>query len=349
MIMHNPSSACVVKPGLFTTVQDGGRFGHQRIGVPVGGAMDGFALRAANALAGNAPHAAALELTLAGLALRLDADALVAVTGGGSAPTVDGRPLPAWRAVFVRRGAVLAFAPAASGCRAYLAIAGGFAVPAVLGSRGTHVPSRLGGLDGRPLRAGDVLPVGAPEPAAAALLAKLRGRAGDAAWAAAAWGVSPHALPAYDDHPVVRVTPGPEYERFAPDSLRLFLDSAFVVSSRSDRMGYRLDGPRLELVGAGAGSLLSEPVTAGTVQVPPDGMPVVLMADRQTTGGYPRIAQVSEADLPLLAQARPGAQVRFELIGHAESRQWLLAFRLEELRLRAGIGMRMREETERYE
>jgi antagonist of KipI len=343
MVMQAQSSAYVEKPGLFTTVQDGGRSGHQCIGVPVGGAMDGFALRAANALVGNDPHAAALELTLAGFALRFAADALVAVTGGGSAPTVDGCPLPAWRAVFVRRGAVLAFAPAASGCRACLAIAGGIAVPAVLGSRGTHVPSRLGGLDGRPLRAGDALPLGAPGPAAVALLAKLRGQGGDASWAAASWGVSLHALPAYGEHPVVRVTPGPEYDRFAPDSLRLFRDSAFVVSPRSDRMGYRLDGPRLEC--AGAGSLLSEPVTAGTIQVPPDGAPVVLMADRQTTGGYPRIAQVSGIDLPVLAQVRPGSQVRFAFIGYTESQQLVLAGHLEELRLRAGIGIRMREET----
>ncbi|WP_158289564.1 5-oxoprolinase subunit PxpB [Paenibacillus flagellatus] len=341
--------AIVERPGVLATVQDGGRAGSQRLGVSAGGAADGFALRAANALAGNAPDAAALELTLGGFALRFAADALVAVAGGGSAPTVDGEPLPRWRAVFVRRGAQLAFAPAASGCRAYLAVAGGFAVPAVLGSRGTHVPAGIGGLDGRPLRAGDVLPLGAAPPAATGLLAALRRRAdaAGAAWAAAPWGVSPYALPAYADRPVVRVTPGPEYGRFAPDVRRLLVAAPFVVSPRSDRMGCRLDGPRLAL--DGAGGLLSEPVTAGTIQVPPDGGPVVLLADRQTTGGYPRIAQVAEADVPLLAQARPGTEVRFEMIGAAESERLLLERRQAERRLAAGIGLRMRlaaDETE---
>ncbi|MBD2863485.1 5-oxoprolinase subunit PxpB [Paenibacillus oceani] len=338
-------SAVVIKSGLLATVQDGGRLGHQRIGVSVSGPMDGFAHRTANALVGNAPDAAALELTLAGFALRLDADSLVAVTGGGALPTVDGRPLPAWRPVFVRRGSVLAFARVADGCRAYLAVAGGFAVPAVLGSRSTHVPARLGGLEGRPLQAGDVLPLGAPGAAAAGLLAALRWQAGNAAWAPAPWGVSPYALPAYNDHPVVRITRGPEYERFTPDSAARFGDTAFVLSHRSDRMGCRLEGPQLRMGLSGGGSMLSEPVAAGTVQVPPDGYPIVLMADRQTTGGYPRIAQVAEADMPVLAQLRPGETVRFEWISTDESQQLLLMQRLEENLIRAGIALRMREEA----
>jgi antagonist of KipI len=240
---------------------------------------------------------------------------------------------------------VLAFARVADGCRAYVAVAGGFAVPAVLGSLSTHVPARLGGLEGRPLQAGDVLPLGAPGAAAAGLLAALRRQAGNAAWAPAPWGVSPYALPAYNDHPVVRVTPGPEYERFTPDSAARFGDTAFVLSPRSDRMGCRLEGPQLRMGLSDGGSMLSEPVTAGTVQVPPDGYPIVLMADRQTTGGYPRIAQVAEADMPVLAQLRPGETVRFEWINTDESQQLLLMQRLEENLIRAGIALRMREDA----
>ena len=329
----------VERPGLLSTVQDEGRRGWQRIGVSVGGAMDAFAAGAANALVANPPEAALIELTLSGFACRFGADALIAVTGGGAVPTIDGRPLPMWRPVFVRAGAVLAFAPAASGCRAYLAAAGGIAVPAVLGSRSTHLAAGFGGLDGRPLRSGDVLPLGAPSPLAAALAPALARQAGGRSWAAADWGASAYALPDYREHPAVRVTAGPEYERFTPQSQSLFRETPFAVSPRSNRMGYRLEGARLE--SASAADSLSEPVAAGTVQVPPDGQPVVLMADRQTTGGYPRIAQVACADLPILAQLRPGAKIRFEFVTLAESQQLLIKQRTDLGLMRAGIAQKL--------
>ena len=332
----------VAKPGWLTTVQDGGRRGYQRYGVPVGGAMDAFALRLANALVGNAPDAAALELTLAGAAFRFAADALVAVTGGGSVPAVNGEPVPMWRPVFIRAGAELAFIPAPEGCRTYVAVAGGIAVPAVLGSRSTQLSARFGGHRGRPLREGDALSFGKPNSPAPALWDALRRRAEGVAWATASWGVSPYALPPYDAHPVIRMTRGPEWDRFAPDTIDLLQRTAFTVSPRSNRIGYRLErGEPLRAEGASA--MLSEPVALGTVQVPPDGRPIVLMADRQTTGGYPRIAQVAEADLPVLAQVHPGGTVRFRIIDPDASQRLWLVRQAEERALFAGIRLKLAE------
>lgn len=298
----------VVEPGLLTTVQDLGRHGHQREGVPPGGAMDPAALRIANVLVGNEEGEAGLEITLLGPTLRFEEEALVAIGGAELGAVVAGVALPPWRPALVPAGATLAFGEARLGCRAYLAVAGGIAVPPVLGSRGTFLRAGLGGVEGRALRRGDVLPVGEPSRLGRRIADGLR-RGPEGGVVVAGWGAGPSLRPAYAERPVVRLLPGGHAHLLTPPSRRALYGAEFRVSPRSDRAGYRLEGPRLAT--SAPLDLLSAGVAFGTVQLPPDGEPIVLMADRQTVGGYPRIGEVAGVDLPLLAQLKPGDRLLF--------------------------------------
>ncbi len=314
-------SLTVLKPGLLTTVQDLGRFGYQQAGLVVSGALDPVALRTANLLVGNPETAAGLEMTLRGPRLRLAADALLALTGADLGATIGGQSVPLGRPVAVRAGTVLAFdKPTASG-RAWLAVAGGVAVPSVLGSRATYLRAALGGLAGRALLVGDELPVG-EWPAAARRLFDLLKPAG-VGWVAARWHLAREPLARTDSSLPVRALPGPEYEQFSPASQEAFWAEPFTVTTAADRMGARLSGPLLERLATG--ELLSSAVTFGTVQVPAGGQPIVLLADCQTTGGYPRLAQVITADLGRLAQALPGTRLRFQPTTLAEAQALYLA------------------------
>ena len=311
----------VERAGPLTTVQDLGRPGHQHEGVPVGGAMDDVALRLANLLAGNAPGVAALEATLAAPALRFARDTHIAVAGADMQWTVDGTPVANWRSTLVPGGAVLAGTMARSGCRAYVAVAGGIDVAPVLGSRATLVAAGLGGVGGRALRAGDVLAIcdavnGAPVRAAGAR------------------SVSPSARPAYGD--TVRLVAGPRLDALVPAARARLLGQPLRVSQQSDRMGVRLEleGEPLEV--RAQHELLTAGVTMGTVQLPPGGAPIILMADRQTTGGYPRLGEVATVDLPLVAQLKPGDRVRFAVLSLAEAQRLYLA-RERELALLARV------------
>jgi len=303
--------------GLFTTVQDAGRFGWRRFGVVVGGPMDADSFAAANALVGNAAGAAALEMTLAGGTFALEADALIAVCGADMTPTLDGAPLPMWRPVRVPAGATIRFGAAARGRYTYVAVAGGIRVPRVLGSRSASTRGPFPGLAGRKLQAGDALPI---EPAP-----PLRGgaeAAADRPFRAPRWLLGDawrFAAPDASGERVVRALRGREWDRFDAETRRRIEDGdwTFVVRAESDRMGYRLD-PAWAPEAARA-NMLSEAVAPGTVQVPPDGRPIALMADSQTTGGYPRLLQVCAVDLGLLAQTRPGGVVRVQLIRHEEA------------------------------
>jgi antagonist of KipI len=291
----------VLRAGLLTTVQDLGRRGHQRDGVPVSGAMDPVALRLANLLAGNDEGAAGLEVTLDGPRLAFDAEAIVAVGGADLQARVDGRRLRPWRAARVPAGGTLEFGGWRAGCRAYVAVGGGIDVAPVLGSRSTYLLARFGGLAGRPLRRGDVLSTGPQRPGSSATLA---GRA-----------IAPSARPAYGGP--VRLIPGAHLDLLTPDARARLFDAEFRVTPKSDRMGYRLAGPPLAL--AAPVELLSAGVAFGTVQLPPGADPIVLMADRQTTGGYPRLGEVATVDLPAMAQLRPGDAVRFAPISLGEA------------------------------
>jgi len=280
----------IVKPGLVTTVQDLGRFGYQASGVPVAGPMDAFSHRLANQLVGNDPDAATIEVTLIGPEIAVEADTTIAITGAQFEVSYDGRLLPIGASVNVSRGGQLRFGRVHQGARAYLAVAGGIQTPVVLGSRATHLVSRMGGVNGRALVAGDRLPV--VEPSASVRARKATGLT----------------LPT-GGRARLRVIPGPQEEWFAPSAFQALSSVSFRVSPRSNRMGYRLEGP--PLVRSREGELISEPVGMGAIQVPGAGEPILLMADRQTAGGYPKIGHVISADLPLAGQLAPGDFVEF--------------------------------------
>jgi KipI family sensor histidine kinase inhibitor len=289
----------VLSPGLLTTIQDTGRWGHQAIGVPVSGPLDPFSHRLANALVGNDRRAAALEITLHGPELRFEADACVAVTGADLEPTLDGRPLPMNQPVAGRAGSVLRFGERRHGARSYLAVDGGVVVPHVLGSRATHVLSGLGGVDGRTLRAGDVLPLGPP-----GIAPRPRRTTPQV--------VVPASKPAR-----LRVLAGPHHDVWSSSALETLTGSRFTVSTDSNRMGYRLEGA--SVAGELHAALISTPTFTGAIQVPPSGEPVLLMADRQTTGGYAQVATVIAADLPVAGQLAPGDRVEFQICSRRDA------------------------------
>ena len=287
----------VLRPGLLTTIQDHGRHGFQRVGLCPGGAMDPVALALANALVGNPPGVAALEITVIGPELLFEEDTLVALCG---AEFLGG--FPHNRPVFAAAGTRFNVGRAARGARAYIAVAGGFAVEPVLGSRSTYLPGHFGGFQGRALKHGDVLPL--RDSAAAKRFASLR-KTRDGT---VKWSVPPGTLP--DREPIlVHVIEGQHFASFDSNSQRAFFDTVWKVAPESNRMGFRLAGP--PLVRIADDEILSGPTCLGSVQVPPSGVPIALMADHQTTGGYPRIAEIASADVARLAQLAPGGKVHF--------------------------------------
>jgi len=324
-----------MKPGLFTTVQDRGRTGWQRFGVSVGGAVDELSLRLANILVGNPDDAAALEMTLSGAEMVTEEEVVAAVCGADMHARVDGDPLPMWRPVTIPKGCTITFGTASEGYHTVVAFRGGISVPQVLGSRSTAVRNGFGGLEGRTLRAGDRLEIVSNMPRRRTNPEEKgdidRYHAG--AWFLGAEWRTPGMAKLGNGAAEVRVMQGCEWERFTGESRDRFLLQPFVMLAESDRMGARFSGPPIHL--ESRTDMLSEAVTMGTVQVPPDGRPIVLMADRQTTGGYPRIAQVASVDLPVIAQMRPGERARFRLISTQEAEAlWIARERkLEVLRL----------------
>ena len=287
----------MIAPGLLTTVQDAGRWGWQSSGVPVGGALDRAALAEANEAVGNDSAAAVLEATLPGLELRAEHACVMAIAGGDLGATIDGRALPMATAVEVRAGSTVRLATRRSGARAYLAFTGGIDVAAVLGSRSTELGAGFGGFNGRPLRAGDWLATGGR---LGSTPAPQHGRHG-----VAARGPEP------GGGVRLRVLPGPHDDRLGGDAIDALVRTRFTVTPQSNRMGYRLHGGR-PLRDLDRGEMISDATVTGGIQVPPDGQPILLMADRQVTGGYPMLATVITADLPLAAQLAPGDWVEFE-------------------------------------
>lgn len=307
----------VIKPGLLTTVQDAGRFGWLAYGVTEGGAMDSVSMRTANALVGNPEDAAVLEMTLLGAALKLRRDLLCAICGADMEARADGVPLPTDRPVWLRAGTLLEFGRAVRGCRAYLAVAGGIVVPPALGSRSTDARAGLGGFAGRSVAEGDLVPVGPLPRESGRLAAGLKEQADRraASWQAVSW----HAGRIADNagsatsRTILRLVAGAEWEEFGEEGYRRLLEEEYRVESSSDRMGVRLSGPPIER--NRKAELASHGVSPGTMQIPADGRPIILAAGCQPTGGYPKMAHVIGADLPLLAQLRPGDAVRFRPVG----------------------------------
>ncbi len=293
-------SITVLKPGLLSSFQDLGRKGYQHLGVPVGGAMDSRAHRLANLLAGNPQDEATLEVTLSGPTLRFDSPACIAIAGAALSPTVNGKPVPNNRPLIIRKDDVLAFGARTAGLRAYVAWHGGIDLPMLLSSRSTYLRGGLGGYKGRALQANDVL----------SLHARLDSRHLDTL-ARELWGIKIYlpALLGLAPRTALRAMRGAHTSLFKDKSVDDFFSSAYRISPQSERMGYRLEGNALEL--KSSAQLLSEATSFGSVQVPPDGKPIVLMADRQTTGGYAKIAHIASVDLPAIAQCMPGDTIRF--------------------------------------
>ena len=332
----------VLKPGLLTTLQDRGRRGYAALGIGSAGPMDDVAFRLANALVRNERNATALELTLIGPRLHFDRAATIALTGATFDAWIDGKPIDGWRAIEVKAGAVLDCGRVRRGARGYLAIAGGFDVEHVLGSATTDVNAQLGPFGGHALREGDLLqiPVGAAEDAMPfsriARASRLPALPPDAG--SAAWSLDPR--PWFDADPdrPIRLIRGTDFDAFDAVSGTALFSADFRIAADSNRVGFRLDGPRLTL--QAPLELVSEPAAFGTLQLPPSGQPIVLMAEHPTTGGYPRIGQVIAIDLPRLAQRRPGDSVRFSEFDLDEAQTRYLRRERELARLVEAIAAR---------
>ncbi len=297
----------VVNPGIYTALQDLGRPGYMKYGIPASGVADRFSAHVANLLAGNKPEAAVLETTLFRLELLALENLAIAVTGGDLSPAVDKTPFPMWQAVSIQKGNQISFRGRKRGFRAFMAVRGGFAGPRYLGSR--SVFSR--GLMGNALKSGEILEaenfaVRAPHNAPLPL----------------------NLIPDFSSRPILRVILGPQQDRFSSKGLATFLSSEYTVSPQSDRMGYRLEGPRIEHV-QGA-DIISEAIARGAVQVPGDGLPIIMLWDAQVSGGYTKIANVITADHDLLGQTMPGETVRFRDVTLEEARA---ALRRQEMRI----------------
>jgi len=292
----------VLEPGPQTTVQDAGRPGHMRYGIPPSGPVDRAAFVLANRLVGNPDGAAGLEFTLVGPRLRAEAPCGLAVTGADAPVTLNDAPAPAWTTLALAAGDVVRIGAARAGVRGYVAVAGGLDVPPALGSRATYLRGRMGGVHGRALARDDRLPLG-PAPAA-------RRRA-----------VPEAARPRWGGDTVLRVVLGPQADRFTKEGVATFLASAYEVLPQSDRMGVRLSGPR---IAHGRGhDIISDGIALGAVQVPGDGLPIVLLVDRQSTGGYTKIATVCSFDIARVGQAKPGQRLRFTAVDVATAHRLL--------------------------
>ncbi len=286
-------------PGAFTTVQDNGRFGYQKMGIPISGALDAFASRVANLLVGNPADSAVLEMTLTGPEIEFMAESDVAVTGARMNVALNDQPVETWRSLRVKAGDMLTLHQVTSGCRAYLAVGGGIDVPVVMGSRSTYVGGKMGGFDGRPLKSGDVIR-GCDQP----LLATGR-------------TLPENQVPTYARDICLRVVPGPQ-DDFFDAGMTTLLGAAYMVTAKADRMGYRLQGEPIEKKPDVPASIVSEPSMPGGIQIPADAQPIVLLVE-QTVGGYSKIATVISPDLSRLTQATPGDTVGFESVSLAQA------------------------------
>jgi len=293
----------VQEPGLFTTVQDLGREGFGPLGVSASGAADAISLRMGNRLVGNAEGAAGLEMTLLGGTFLFPEGAVIALAGSDFGATLDGKPVELWTAFESRPGQALRLGPTCSGARCYLCVRGGIAVKLFLGSASTHILSGLGGHDGRALRKGDVLNIGA-----ASVSSRER-------------SLSARALKELQARKVLRVTPGPQSDWFPESARRLFYESRYRVAEESNRMGIRLEGAIVPV--PSGGEMISEGVSLGAIQVPEGGKPIILVVEQQTTGGYPKIANVISADFHSLGQLRPRDEIRFERVDWETARALL--------------------------
>ncbi len=296
----------ILAPGALTSVQDLGRYGHGRYGVAPSGALDTFSLRVANLLVGNREDQACLEAMLLGPRIRFLTDTIIAITGGNLQPHCNKQPIEMWRAHACKQNDILTFKAPASGFRAYLSFSGGLGVPSVMGSRSTNLSSGFGGYQGRPVQKGDIM------------TAELSGDN----MAAADRTFNPDWIPVYPKKWPLRVIWGPQDDHFPDAGRQLFLDASYIMSSDSDRTGIRLQGPVIERHSNIEESIISEGVISGSIQIPGDGKPIIILGET-VTGGYRKIATVISADLPLLGQIKPGDQIKFKAVSQETAYQAL--------------------------
>lgn len=311
-------SITVLNPGLLTTVQDFGRVGYQQFGVSVSGVMDPRSTTIANTLVGNEDGEAVLECTMMGPHLQFDQTNCIAITGGDLGPTLDGQPIPSYRAIRVQAGQVLRFTAPKTGCRAFVAFAGGLDIPVVMGSRSTYMKAKIGGFQGRKLEKGDVIGFRAPKDS----LKNLNMRY-----------ISPEFIPRpeYTLHVVL----GPQDDAFTQEGLNTFLGQTYTVTPEFDRMGCRLEGPVIQH--KESGDIISDGIAFGAIQVPSAGKPIIMLGDRQTTGGYTKIANVISVDFRILAQLKTGDKVRFEAVSIQFAQEALLTQRAAMKALRTAV------------
>ena len=290
----------ILTPGFFSTIQDEGRWGYQAYGMPVAGAMDRYAYRIANLLVGNKSEAAVIEMNMVGASLKFDETQLVAICGADMQATLDGRAVPNWSSLLASKGSELRMGYAPTGFRGYLAIRGGIDVPRVLGSRSTYTPAKIGGLEGRALQQGDVLDIGGEEETEIAPQI-----------------LETQYIPAYEKNVILRVLLGPQEDMFTAEAIETFFGNEYMITDEADRIGYRLNGPKITHMDKAV--IVSDASPFGAVQISARGLPLILMADRQTTGGYAKIGTVIGPDLSKLAQAKPGDHVQMKKIAEREA------------------------------
>ncbi|MQF64908.1 biotin-dependent carboxyltransferase [SAR202 cluster bacterium AC-409-J13_OGT_754m] len=333
----------VLEPGLLTTVQDLGRRYHQRFGVPVSGAMDMYASRIVNSLLCNDEQAAVLEITLIGPKLRFKNDSVIALAGADLAPRINGSSVETWKVLKVPANGILTFDGPLRGTRTYLGVPGGIDIPLVMGSRSTYMGARLGGMDGRSLKKGDLLAGSNRESFASPV----------------GTAVPIEYIPVIHENPKVRILLGPQDDAFTENGITTFLSSTYTVSQLSDRVGYRLEGPAIEH--KDGADILSDGIPFGAIQVSGNGQPLILMADRGVTGGYTKIGVVITADIWKIAQSLPGDQINFVATDYTDAlhamRDWEKGIReikesaigSREEKKNSGLGMRITAEGEHFE
>lgn len=328
----------VINPGLLTSIQDLGRQGFRKFGIITSGVMDPLAHRIANLLVGNMEHQPTLELTLIGPILKFEKDALISICGGGLTPLIDGAPVPLWRSLLIKKGSQLSFTQSKTGYRAYLAIAGGFAIPMVMGSTSTYLRAGIGGFDGRSLKRGDQLQCQPLSLLSKKMFQTIEKKSVNHSYCKLNWSVTSEFNSLFRNDRSIRVMEGRHFHLFSKESKERFFKERYEINANSDRMGYRLKG--FPLVLEEPKEMITEAVNFGTIQVPADGNPIILLADCQTTGGYPVIGQIITVDLPLVAQTKPGKSLIFKKLSHAEAQ--LLYIRREQQikRLKQGIMLK---------
>lgn len=306
----------VLNPGLLTTIQDLGRHGYQKYGVIVSGAMDTYAMRLSNILVGNEENEGALEITLMGPSLKLEAGTLFAITGGDLSPTINEKKIPRGRPIYLNNDCILKFGSCKSGCRSYLAVAGGFDVAQIMESKSTYLRAEFGGFKGRCLKKDDILSIGVKNSKSIKIIKKLEEIKVKGDFVSPSWYIKNFMIQ-NSESTVIRVFEDRQFQKVSEFSINKFFSSKFKIDSRSDRMGYRLSGEKIQL--KEKLEMISEEVSLGTIQIPPDGNPIILLADRQTTGGYPKIAHVASVDIQKIVQLKPNDKIEFKKITLKES------------------------------